>query len=216
MRMSAAILLLLWIVPGGACAAAGCELKDPDRTVRSLFPKATGYQVRRASIRARGGGALLGRIETRLGVRFQGPEESIDVPYAIYEVRRNTRCLGYIHGVNQKGETGGMQVFLALDPQGVIRELYFQKLHSRAARQLGASAFRQRFVGLGLKDFLGYDPAAGKSRPDCRVRAVANPAPGADADFRAVLRAVKKNLLLMDEFALENRHLGPGPTGIAP
>jgi hypothetical protein len=39
------------------------------------------------------------------------------------------------------------------------------------------------------------------------MSAVANPAPEAAGDFAAMLRATKKNLILVDEFLLDNRHL---------
>ena len=47
-------------------------------------------------------------------------------------------------------------------------------------------------------DFEGYDPAAGKGSG--KIAEIRNPAPEAEDDFRASLRALKKNLVLMDEF----------------
>ena len=52
--------------------------------------------------------------------------------------------------------------------------------------------------GLTLKDFDHYDVVSGKASG--KVEAIKNPAPEAEADFRAALRATKKNLILMDEF----------------
>ena len=43
-----------------------------------------------------------------------------------------------------------------------------------------------------------YDVVSGKSSG--KVEAIKNPAPEAEADFMAALRAAKKNLILMDEF----------------
>lgn len=197
------VFLLMIFSSHAAYAAVGCDLNDPDRDVKRLFPGSTGYKTQYVSIDKKGGTALLARIEQRLGDKFQGLFETIDVPYTVYEVYRGTQRIGYIHGVNQKGKFGGIQVFLSLDLNGVIRAFYFQKLTSREAAKLRAKQFGDQFIGLSLKEFASYDVAAGTGAG--RIAAIANPAPGADTDFRASLRAVKKNLILMDEFVFSAR-----------
>jgi hypothetical protein len=59
-------------------------------------------------------------------------------------------------------------------------------------------------VGLNLKDFEDYDVVTGQAKPGSRIAAIKNPAPKAEVDFRAALRAAKKNLILCDEFLLSN------------
>ncbi|HNV48960.1 MAG TPA: hypothetical protein PKJ16_18100, partial [Spirochaetota bacterium] len=102
------ILVFLLMIFGShsAYAAVGCDLNDPDRDVKRLFPGSTGYKTQYVSIDKKGGAALLARIEQRLGDKFQGLFETIDVPYTVYEVYRGTQRIGYIHGVNQKGKFG--------------------------------------------------------------------------------------------------------------
>jgi len=191
-----AVPLILMAAP--ALAAVGCDLNDPDRDVARLFPGSSGYKTTYVSIDKRGGETMLRRVETRLGDRFHGIYETIDVPYTIYEIRDAKRKIGYIHGVNQKGEFGGIQVFVALDPGGKIKAFYIQKMTSQWAKKLRDPAFGRQFVGLTLKDFEAYDPATGKASG--KVGQIRNPAPEAEEDFRASLRALKKNLILMDEF----------------
>jgi len=176
----------------------GCDLNDPDRDVARLFPGSTGYKTIYISIDRKGGEPLLAKIETRLGDKFHGIYETIDVPYTIYEIFANKKKIGYIHGVNQKGQFGGVQVFLVLDLEGVIKGFYIQKMTSQYAGKLRDAKFGRQFVGLTLKDFEQYDVISGKALG--RVEAIKNPAPEAEADFRAALRATKKNLILMDEF----------------
>ena len=188
-------------------SAVGCDLNDPDRDVARLFPGSSGYKTRYLSLKELGGQGLLGRIEERLGDRFQGLFETIDVPYTVYDIYKDKEKVGYIHGVNQKGQYGGIQVFLALDTEGHILSFYFQKLTSKYAKQLRAPEFGEQFVGLSLKDFYAYDVVAGKSPAGSEVQRVRNPAPEAEADFRAALRGVKKNLILMDEFVFDNKYL---------
>lgn len=190
------LLFLIAAVP--AWGAVGCDLNDPDRDVARLFPDSSGYRTFYASIDKRGGEPLLRKVEKRLGDRFHGLYETIDVPYTIYEIFSGKKKVGYIHGVNQKGQFGGIQVFVALDMEGRIKTFYIQKMTSQWAKKLRDPAFGRQFAGLTLKDFEPYDPVAGKGSG--KAAEVRNPAPEAETDFRASLRALKKNLILMDEF----------------
>jgi hypothetical protein len=199
--------VLAYLVVSPLSAAVGCDLNDPDRDVKRLFPESTGYKTLYVSIAQKGGEALLRQVEARLGDRFQGLYETIDVPYTMYQVFRGADLIGYIHGVNQKGQYGGIQVFLALDLEGTIRAFYFQKLTSQHAKKLRDPKFGEQFVSLNLKDFYDYDVVGHPSSGESRIARVQNPAPEAESDFRAALRAAKKNLILVDEFLLGNRHL---------
>ena len=196
----AAILFFVLVLTAYEVAwgAVGCDLNDPDRDVDRLFPESTGYKTTYTSIDRRGGEALLGKIETRLGDRFRGIYETIEVPYTIYEIFTGKKKIGYIHGVNQKGQFGGIQVFLSLDLEGKIMAFYIQKMTSKYAGKLRDAKFGRQFIGLTLKDFDRYDVISGKASG--KVEAIKNPAPEAESDFRAALRATKKNLILMDEF----------------
>ena len=191
-------------VSSSAFAAVGCDLNDPDRDVARLFPSSTGYKTRYLSIKTSGGDKLLARVEERLGDKFRGLYENIEVPYTLYDIFRGTETLGYIHGVNQKGEYGGIQVFLALDRRGAIKAFYIQKLTSRAAKELRSKEFGAQFAGLGLKDFENYAPLSGKSPEGAAIFKI-KASPGVGKDFLSIMRAVKKNLILMDEFVFSKR-----------
>jgi hypothetical protein len=187
-------------------AAVGCDLNDPDRDVKRLFPQSTGYKTLYVSIARKGGEALLKEVEARLGDTFKGLFETADVPYTMYQIFKGDELIGYIHGVNQKGTYGGLQVFLALDHEGVIRGFYYQKLTSKAAKLFREPTFGSQFVGLSLKEFSRYDVVSGKEEPPGPVSRIKNPDPGSEPDFRATLRATKKNLILADEFLLGNKY----------
>ena len=81
---------------------------------------------------------------------------------------------------------------MALDLEGRIKGFYIQKMTSQYAGKLRDAKFGKQFVGLTLKDFEHYDVVSGKASG--KVEAIKNPAPEAEADFRAALRATKKNL----------------------
>jgi len=198
------VLTLLFLVGAGvAWGAVGCDLNDPDRDMARLYPEATGFKTIYVSIAQRGGEPMLARIEARLGDKFHGLYETIEVPYTIYEIFKNKKLIGYIHGVNQKGQFGGIQVFLALDLDGRITAFYIQKMTSQHAGKIRDAKFGKQFIGLARGDFEHYDVASGKASG--KIAEIQNPAPEAEADFRAALRAVKKNLILMDEFVYATR-----------
>ncbi len=188
-------------------AAVGCDLNDPDRDVARLFPGSTGYKTNYVSIDQKGGPPLLAQVEDRLGDKFQGLYETMDVPYTLYEVFKGKDKIGYIHGVNEKGQYGGIQVFLVLDLDGVIKNFYFQKLTSRYGKELRDPKFGDQFVGLTLKDFYNYDVRTGKTIGPSGVEKIKNPVPEAEPDFKAALRGTKKNLILVDDFILGNKYL---------
>jgi len=194
-------------------AAVGCDLNDPDRDVARLFPGSTGYKTNYVAIDQRGGPGLLDQIEDRLGDKFQGLFETIDVPYTLYEVFKGKEKIGYIHGVNQKGQYGGIQVFVVLDLEGVIKNFYFQKLTSRYGKELRDPKFGEQFVGLTLRDFYNYDVRTGRTNDQSGVERIKNPVPEAEPDFKAALRGTKKNLILVDEFILGNKYLSYHASG---
>ena len=199
--------ILLFAASQNVFAAVGCDLNDPDKDVKHLFLGSTGYKTEYVSISQKGGDALLAQVEQRLGDKFSGMYETADVPYTMYRIFKKKELVGFIHGVNQKGTYGGIQVFLALDTAGVIRSLYFQKLTSKAASKLREPSFGKQFEGLSLKDFYKYDIVNGTETGADKISKIKNPAPDAAADFKTALRAVKKNLILVDEFLLGNRYL---------
>jgi len=189
---------MLLVFPLALMAAVGCDLNDPDKDVKRLFPESTGYVTHYKSIQKSGGKAMLGRIENRLGDKFAGLFETIDVPYTVYEILKGKERIGWIHGVNQKGQYGGIQVFLALDNKHVIKDIYFQRLTSKHASKLKDKKFISRFSGLSETDLQQYDVRNGLAKG--RLATIKSPAKEIQQDFHATMRAIKKNLILMDEF----------------
>jgi hypothetical protein len=208
-RYAALALFLIFGSVSAALGAVGCDLNDPDRDVARLFPESTGYKTVYTSIQKKGGEKLLATVEQRLGDKFKGIFETIDVPYTIYEINAGKKKIGYIHGVNQKGQFGGIQVFLVQTLDGTIRGFYIQKMTSQYAGKLRDAKFGRQFHGLTLKDFEHYDVVSGKASG--KAAEIKNPAPEAEADFRAALRATKKNLILMDEFVFSAQSAQEAP-----
>ena len=191
----AIIFFLLHAAP--AYAAVSCELNFPVSDVARLFPESTNFTKSYISFAKRGGDPLLRKVEARLGgaAALYAP---LDVPYTIYEIYNGKKKVGYIHGVNQKGQYGVLEVFVSLDMNGTIKAFYIQRIAGQWAKKFTSSQFGRQFIGLTLKDFEQYDTV--KCKGSGKVASIVNPVPNAETDFYGLLRAINKNLILMDEF----------------
>jgi len=187
-------------------AAVGCSLNDPDRDIKRIFPQSTGYKTDFISIEERGGLELKNEIEDKLKDKLNDSFESLDVPYAYYTVLKGKEIIGYMHGVNQKGMYGGMQLILATDLNGIIVKFYYQRLSSPEAKQFRAEPFLDSFNGLSLADFYRHDANAGGEGVEDKIAQIEDPSDKSHLDFEATLRGIKKNLILHDEFILKNKY----------
>ena len=93
--MAALVFLLILSMNTAVWGAVGCDLNDPDRDVARLFPESTGYKTIYTSILKKGGEKLMFTVESRIGDKFRGLYETIDVPYTIYEIFTNKKKIGY-------------------------------------------------------------------------------------------------------------------------
>jgi hypothetical protein len=206
----AAVFLLLPLAAGPALAAVGCDLNDPDKDVARLFPGSTRYETVTVEIQKLGGDRLLAKVEAKLRDKLRGLYETVDVPYTVYVIYANDKKIGYIHGLNQKGRYGGIQIFLVLDLEARIQTFYIQKILGAYGEKFRDPAFEQQFAGLTLEDFERYEVATGQATG--KVAEIKNPAPEADHDFKRILRGTKKNLILVNEFLALSPQLS-GTTG---
>jgi hypothetical protein len=196
MRKIILITLIIFVEIQNAFAAVGCTLNDPDRDIKRLFPKATNYKTEFIMIRERGGKKLAEEIEAKLKDKLEPTYESIDVPYAYYTVLRKKETIGYVHGVNQKGMYGGIQLILATEPNGVIIDFYYQKITSPESKKFRDKKFTKQFIGLTLADFYTKD----------LKKKIKDPSKNSAGDWLATLRGIRKNLILHDEFKLKNKY----------
>lgn len=196
LAMAAALMVMAGA--SSARAAVGCTLRDPDRDIRRIFPKATGYKTEFITIQERGGAGLATEVEKKLGDKLDDKYETLDVPYAYYTVLKGQEPIGRVHGVNQKGKFGAMQLILATDLSGTVVAFYYQKIRSPESKRFRKKAFTDLFEGLTLADFM--------PRLSERAAAIADPSKKSADDFRATLRGLTKNLILLDIFFLDRKH----------
>ena len=203
----AVFFIIVRLSSGPAWGAVGCELNEPDRDVKRLFPGSTSYKAVSLEIQKVGGQKLLVKIQERLRDKLHGLYETIDVPYTLYEIYAKKKKIGYIHGVTQKGRYGGINIFLVLELDARIKAFYIQKMSGEYAGKFRDAEFAKQFTGLTLGDFDQYDVITGTGTG--KVAEITNPAPEAENDFKYILRGTKKNLILVNEFVRLSPVLSP-------
>ncbi len=214
LTIAMALLFLLCFELRMASAAVGCSLANPVQDLQYLFPQMTKYkeEVRDFS-QMEDGRALYRALNERLGSDLDQLYEGYGTPYTLYTIFKGNEIIGVVHGVNVPGEGGLIQVILSMDPKsGAIRRLSFQRLESRASQALRKKEFLDQFNELNLADFYKHDyyQVAGPGSEKDRIAQIKNPVAGqrGGGDFGAIIRGVRKNLILLD-FFVYNRKFEP-------
>jgi len=195
-------IIFLFSIYTNSFAAVGCSLNDPDRDVKRIFPESSGYLTKFLTLREAGGAAVQNEIEEKLGDRLDAVYENLDVPYAYYIVLKGKDPIGYIHGVNQKGKFGGLQIIIASDLKGRIIAFYYQRISSPESGKFRSNEFTGQFKGLTLADFYKYNILENKLSTG-PVAKMVDYSVNSPEDFRATLRGIKKDLILLDYFLHE-------------
>jgi len=209
MKLVFAILALA--APHGLLAAIGCTLSNPAEDLKYLYPEMTSFKEDLMEFpKLKDGAVLFKGLRARLGSDLDPIYETYETPYTVYSVFKGAEKIGVVHGVNVPGKGGVIQVFLATDPAtAAIKNFFFQRLESPAARQLRAKEFRTQFNGLTLADFYKHDyyAAADPGVKADKVAAIQTPVLDAAGkpDYQAALRGIRKNLVLLDCFVYGRR-----------
>src|SRR3972149_12336334 len=167
-------LIFLFGVYSNSFAAVGCSLNDPDRDVKRIFPESSGYLTKLLTLKGTGGQALQSKLEGKLGDKFDAVYENLDVPYAYYIVLKGKEPIGYIHGVNQKGKFGVLQLVVATDLGEKIVAFYYQRISSPEHSKFRSTLFTGQFKGLTLADFYKYN-VSDYSASDGRIAKITDP-----------------------------------------
>src|SRR3954470_19886459 len=213
-RLLVFLALTLAAAPQHLFGAIGCTLSNPAEDLKYLYPEMTTYKEELLEFpKLKDGANLFKGLRARLGSDLDPIYETYETPYTVYSVFKAQAKIGIVHGVNVPGKGGVIQVFLSTDPAtGEIRNFFFQRLESPAARQLRSKEFRAQFAGLTLADFYKHDyyAAAQPSAKADKVAAIKPPALDASGrpDYQASLRGIRKNLILLD-YSVYNRRFEP-------
>ena len=207
-------LLKLWrwaavvgaLAPAVAGAAVSCVLDDPDKDIRAVFPSYTSYKTEFFTMDEFGGKTVKAEVERKLGDKLDNEYETTDIAHAVYTIYQGKTLLGYVAGETQKGVFGAMQIVLATDPAGVIKDWYYQRLTHPEADKLRAASFRKQFDGLSLTEYYYMREHYPSLAPGPDKAALTNPLTADQGDFLNTLRGQMKDLILLDIFKLNRVH----------
>jgi hypothetical protein len=209
--MKRLLIAVMLAAPHYLFGAIGCTLSNPAEDLKYLYPEMTTYKEELMEFpKLKDGATLFKGLRARLGSDLDPIYETYETPYTVYSIFKGAEKIGVVHGVNVPGKGGVIQIFLATDPKtAAIKNFFFQRLESPAAKQLRDKAFRAQFDGLTLADFYKHDYYA-KAEPGAKadkVGAIKPPALDAAAkpDYQASLRGLRKNLILLDYFVYGRR-----------
>ena len=156
-----------------------CVWRNPERTMRRIFPEAMDYKTVTKDISPEERKI----IEERLGSELlPGQRET----FQYYELLGgNGELLGYIIAASQKGEFGVIEFVFGLDIKRKINGIYIQRARERD-REFKKKEFLQAFIGKGVEDVdkmeLSNDITAKKT-----------------TGTAAVISGIKKELIALDE-----------------
>ncbi|MBC8185600.1 hypothetical protein H8E88_31320 [candidate division KSB1 bacterium] len=189
-------------------AAVGCSLNEPDKEVKRFFPSSTGYKTEYISIASRGGEETAKLIETNLRDTLNPKYEGLSVDYSYYTILKGKEIIGRIHGVNQKGIFGGMQLILATDTTGIIVGFFIQKISSPHSKKFKNKNFTDQFIELSLQDFNDFHNKVENNK----ISKIKTPSEKYKNDFDNLIRGLNKNMILLDIFKLDKKNLAMNKT----
>lgn len=205
-----AVSLFLFF-PMRAWAAVGCTLSNPAEDLKYLFPTMTTFREDLKNFETLPeGSTLYQQLKERVGGDLDPVYETFETPYTVYLVYQGEKLIGVVHGVNMRGKGGVIQVFLSTDPSsGEIRNFFFQRLESPAAKSLKNREFREQFKGLTLADWYKHDyyQSSAQHSDQDKIAKVQKPEipPEVAMDYEASTRGIRKNLILLDMFFYNRR-----------
>ena len=199
-------------LPVRVLGAIGCTLSNPAQDLKYLFPEMTTYKEEARSLdKLKNGAELYRNLNARLGRDLDPVYETFETPYTVYSVFKGNDLVGVVHGVNVPGKGGVIQVFIAASPElGEIKNFFFQRLESPAAKALRKKEFRAQFQGLTLADFYKHDyfQVAEPTSEKDKVGRLVPPEVGeaGKPDYLASVRGIRKNLILLDIFRFGQKY----------
>lgn len=127
----------------GSAHSANCSLRNPDRQILEMFPKATGYRAIITSVDEK----AKKKIEKRLGSKLELSDLGRHV---LYLALRDEFPIGFVHARTEPGERGGMELIWAMDLDLKVSDFRVQRARERYAEYIRTDSFREKLVGKGL------------------------------------------------------------------
>lgn len=174
-----------------------CPWRHPAEDLAEFFP---GADVSHPEL------LILSALRPELARRLGHTPSAEDNALHVQRIHAAGRPVGLVAVRRVKGESGAVELVLALETNGVVRGLRYQRMREPEATAafLGSAAWRTAFAGKGVHDALR--PGADLPEP---------PAP-ARVSALAVADGVRELLVLLDAASLPGAVRRPLPAPVAP
>ena len=141
----AGISLFAGLDPANAQDVYLCVWRNPERTMKKLFPDAEGYLTVDTGI----SGEQKEEIELRLGYELLPGQQDRFLYFTMTDA--DGAEIGTVIAASQKGQYGAIEFIFGLDTEMVIRDLYIQRARERD-RNFKKREFLDLFVGRTLSE----------------------------------------------------------------
>ena len=131
-----------------------CVWRNPERTMRRLFPEARDYKTMTADISK----AQLAKIEELAGVKLLPGQREVFQYYDM--LGKRGKKIGTLIAASQKGTYGAIEFVFGLNLSRTITGIYVQRARERD-RAFKKKEFLTQFVGKGPADLASLDELAG-------------------------------------------------------
>jgi Na+-translocating ferredoxin:NAD+ oxidoreductase RnfG subunit len=153
-----------------------CVWRNPERTMKKIFPEAGDYKSINRTISA----AERKEIEKELGKELLPGQQDVFTYYEMTD--KKGKVIGYIMAPAQKGEYGVIEFVFGLNTEKKIVDIYVQRSRERE-NKFKEREFLDKFIGKSVKEYSELQKMIMK-----------------DTSFgeMAIIDGVKKELLLID------------------
>ena len=141
------LLLVTLLLAGSTAQAEVCVWRNPERTMKKIFPEAGDYKTITLSINDQ----KRELIEQQLGQKLTSGERKEWIYYKITD--KKAGILGYIVADAEKGEYGAIELVMGITPGGQIEGIYVQRSRERD-KEFKSKEFLGQFVGKSIKDHI--------------------------------------------------------------
>lgn len=155
-----ALLAVALCLTATALRADVCVWRDPERTMRRIFPQARDYKTVTHKMTP----ARIAAIEAALGAPLESSERR---EFDVYEITgADGSRAGTVLALAGKGEYGAIEVVIGVDGSGRIAGTYIQRSRERTTKALQSPDFLAQFAGKTKGDaFDRIKPAAPEAVP---------------------------------------------------
>jgi Na+-translocating ferredoxin:NAD+ oxidoreductase RnfG subunit len=157
--------------------AFGHQKGWPGKRLSQTYPEAVKFTSRQAGLSAE----QIGRIEQALGERIEAESRA---PTFYLAFNKAGEKIGFVLFADQAGESGPIEMGVAVDPQGKVRHVAV--FSSREDKKISRPSFLDQFNGKSVKDPL-------------KVGEDITPVAGSEKGSQAVANGVRKALMIKRE-----------------